>query len=342
MTSPTHTLRLWSGRRVAMPLLGVATAVTLTACGGGAGSDGANGEASASAAPQGVVTEKAAAAVMDTYEKVNNKANASLDEKLLGTVEGGQVYAMDQANYRLVPTFSAKDRKAYAKPFSYQDRRDVIPAKGTGDWFAVQASSSEDKKSSVLLVFDQVDGTYKMVLSLWADSGEPFPKLAVGKGGLAQAVGSDTKVGEVAPSDVATAYEDLLATGGTKQGRNLASTGPVKEALKTYKSSSTKGAADGAATLKFFTKTPADPSVYALRTADGGVLVLFPASHTQETLLKPAYRSNASLVPSDEQSALGATRGALITDEFQGQGVAELTPRAARITAIDFQHADSR
>lgn len=57
---------------------------------------------------------------------------------------------------------------------------------------------------------------------------------------------------------------------------------------------------------------------------------------------EPAYRSNASLVPNDEQAALGAIRGAIITDEFQGQGVAELTPKAARITAVDFQHVDSR
>ncbi|MDN3024787.1 hypothetical protein [Streptomyces sp. S.PB5] len=330
------------GRRLTATALGMATALTLTACGGGKASDGANGEGSASAAPQGVVTEKAAAAVMDKYEKVNNKANAALDEKLLGTVEGGQVYAMDKATYTLVPTFSAKDRKAYGKPFSYQDRQYVIPEKGTGDWFAVRASSSENAKSSVLLVFDKVDGTYKMVLSLWADSGEPFPELAVGQGGLAQAVSADTKVGKLAPSDVATAYEDLLATGGTKEGKSLASTEPVKNALKTYKKSSTEGGADGAATEKFFTKPPADPSVYALRTADGGILALFAASHTQETLLKPAYRSNASLVPSDEQAALGATRGAVITDEFQGQGVAELTPKAARITAVDFQHVDSR
>ncbi|MES5824437.1 hypothetical protein [Streptomyces sp. RG80] len=342
MTPRARTTRSLPGRRLTATALGLATAVALTACGGGTGSDGANGEESASAAPQGVVTEKAAAAVMANYEKVNNKANAALDEKLLGTVEGGQVHAMDKANYTLVPTFSAKDRKAYAKPFSYTDPQYVIPEKGVGDWFAVRAGSSENEKSSVLLVFDKVGGTYKMVLSLWADSGEPFPKLAVGKGGLAQAVAPGTKVGKLAPSDVATAYEDLLETGGTKEGKGLASTGPVEEALKTYKKSSTKGGADGAATVKFFAKTPADPDVYALRTADGGVLALFPASHTQETLLKPAYRSNASLVPSDTQSALGATRGPLITDTFQGQGVAELTPKAARITAVDFQHVDSR
>ncbi|MBR8643718.1 hypothetical protein KEF29_41055 [Streptomyces tuirus] len=51
-------------------------------------------------------------------------------------------------------------------------------------------------------------------------------------------------------------------------------------------------------------------SVYALRTSDGGVLALFPAAHEQESLLKEA-------------------------DVFEGQGLAELTPKAARITAVD-------
>ncbi|MBB6419538.1 hypothetical protein [Streptomyces sp. AK010] len=58
----------------------------------------------------------------------------------------------------------------------------------------------------------------------------------------------------------------------------------------------------------FFAKAPADPSVCALRMADGGVLALFPAAHKQESLLKEAYRSNVSLVPGKEQSAFGATR----------------------------------
>jgi hypothetical protein len=37
-----------------------------------------------------------------------------------------------------------------------------------------------------------------------------------------------------------------------------------------------------------------------------------------------------------------ATRGVLITDVFEGQGLAELTPKSARTTAVDFQHVDAR
>jgi len=340
MTPPSRT------RRRTNPALGMATAVamaTLTACGGGSDADGANGDASASAtAPQGVLTAKAAAAVVDNYEKVNNKANAALGKDLLGTVEAGQLYAMDKATYTLVPTFSEKDQKAYRSPFTYQDRQYVIPAKGAATWFAVQAKSSDAGHNSSVMVFDKVDGAYKLVLTVWAEDGEAIPKLAVDKNGLAEAVDPDAKVGKFAPSDVGAAYEDLLETGGAKAGKNLASTAPVKEAEKTYQDSSTNGTADGIATKKFFAKPPADPSVYALRTADGGVLALFPLAHTQEILVKEAYRSSRSLVPSEEQSALGAVRGDLITDRFEGKGMAQLTPKAARITALDWQHVDSR
>ncbi|MDQ1016280.1 hypothetical protein [Streptomyces afghaniensis] len=323
-------------RLVRLAALGATTALALTACGGQAASD-----SGADDAPQGVVTRAAAKKITDHYQEVNDKANAARDDKLLGTVEAGQVYAMDQATYTLFETWPKKEQKAYTKPFSYQDREYVIPEKGTATWFAVRAKSSENSENSVLLVFDKVGGTYKMVLSLWADGEEP-PKPALDRHGLAEAVDPDTKVGKLAPSEIGAAYEDFLETGGKKEGKALTSTKPVQNAKRTYQRSSTEGAAGGKATEKFFTKPPADPSVYALRTADGGVLALFPAAHKQESLLKESYRSIASLVPNDEQSALGATRGPLITDTFEGQGLAELTPKTARITAVDFQHVDAR
>ncbi|MGW5132486.1 hypothetical protein [Streptomyces sp. NPDC004135] len=332
-----HSPRVVRLTRLKPALAGVALALTLTACGGT--DDGKAAGADADAAPQGVVTRAAAEKIADHYQEVNNKANAARDAKLLASVEAGQVHAMDKATYTLFETWPEKQRKAYVKPFTYEDRSYVIPRKGTATWFAVQARSSEDKDNSVLLVFDKVGGTYKMVLSLWTD-GEP-PKPAVDRHGLAEAVDPAAKVGRFAPSDLGAAYADLLATGGTKEGKALAASTPVTEAKKTFQEADTKGTAEGMATKMFFPEPPADPSTYALRTADGGVLALFPAAHKQETLLKERYRSSASLVPSDEQSALGAIRGDLITDMFQGQGTAVLTPKSARITAVDFTHVDA-
>ncbi len=335
-----HITRFTRLPRLTAAAIGVTSALAVTACGAGGGSDSAKASG-ADAAPQGVVSRATAEKIADHYQEVNNRANAARDEKLLGTVEAGQVYAMDKATYTLYETWPKKEQKAYAKPFSYQDRQYVIPEKGTGDWFAVQAKSSDNTERSVLLVFDKVGGTYKMVLSLWADA-EEIPKPALDSHGLAEAVDPGSKVGGLAPSEVGAAYTDFLETGGKKKGKALTSTEPVENAAKTYQRSSTEGAAEGRATEMFFAKSPADPSVYALRTAGGGVLALLPLAHKQESLLKEAYRSNASLVPNDEQSALGAIRGPLITDVFEGQGLAELTPKAARITTVDFQHVDAK
>ncbi|MGW7261400.1 hypothetical protein [Streptomyces sp. NPDC054834] len=287
-----------------------------------------------------MVSQTTAKKIVDNYEKVNNQANAVLDGKLLTTVEAGQVYAMDKATYALAATWSGKDKKDYSKSFSYQDRRYVIPAKGS--WFAVQAKSSEAGHDSVMLIFDKVGGTYKMVMSLWADDGQPLPKLAFDSHGLAEAVNPADKVGALAAADVSAAFEDLYATGGAKDGKNLASTKVVKEAVKAYRDSSTNGTADGIATKRFFAKTPADTSVYALRMANGGVLAMFPTCHNQEALVKEAYRSSRELVPNDEESTLGAHRGPVITDVFEGQGLAELTSKTARITAIGWQQVDAR
>ncbi|MEV5846262.1 hypothetical protein AB0M32_30265 [Streptomyces sp. NPDC051985] len=321
-------------------VVGAALVFALTACGSGSDTDAASAPSgSAAATEQGVVGRAAAQKVVDTYEKVNNQANAGLDAKLLATVEGGQAYAMDQATYALAPTWSAKDKKAYRKPFYYRDRQYVIPAKGS--WFAVGATSSEDGHSSVLLVFDKADGAYKMVMSVWADDGQPLPKPALDAHGLAEAVDPAAKVGAFAPADVGAAFDDLYATGGAKAGKNLATTKPVDEAAKIYRDATAHGTADGIATKRFFTKTPADTSVYALRTADGGVLALFPVAHNQEQLVKEVYRSSRELVPTDEESTLGAHRGPVITDVFQGQGAAVLTAKATKVTAMSWQQVDS-
>ncbi|MEU3090169.1 hypothetical protein ACWCQ0_12450 [Streptomyces massasporeus] len=295
-----HTTRLRTAA------IGATAALALTACGGGTGSDG---DEAAGGKPQGVVSRAEAEKIAGHYEQIINKANAAQDEKLLATVEAGQVYAMDEAACTVAKTWPDKQQKAYAEPSSYRDRQYMIPEKGTTTWFAVRATSSEDSRNSVVLVFDKVGGTHTMVLSLWTDGGEPLPEPALDKHGLAEAANPGTKVGKFAPADLGAAYADLLQTGGRKKGAALTSTKPAENAKKTYRRSSKKSAADGMATQMCFAKSPADPSVYALRTADGGILALFPAAHKQESLLKKPYCSNASLVPSKEQSAFGATGG---------------------------------
>lgn len=294
--------------------------------------------------PRGVVTQAAAKRVVDAYERVNNRANKAQDENLLGTVEGGQVHEQSKADYATLKTWPKDEQKAYRTAFYYQERAYFIPRRGEATWFAVRAKSSYGKRPTALMFFDKVGGTYKMVTSLYTGNDASIPRLSVDRDGFVQVADPSRSVGSLAPEDLTAAVQDLYISGGENEGKELASTAVTKDAVKTYLNSEKNGTANGMATLKFFAGKPAHSKVYALRTANGGVLAAFPAAHTREALLKPAYRSSHHLVPTERQKALGVGAGqtAVLTDEFQGQGLATLSPTGARITEIDLLHVDSR
>ncbi|MGW3669276.1 hypothetical protein [Streptomyces sp. NPDC005141] len=85
----------------------------------------------------------------------------------------------------------------------------------------------------------------------------------------------------------------------------------------------------------------ADPSVYALRLADAGVLAAFPSAHTLETLLRPQYRSSFKLNPNEEESICNPEKRVAITDVFQGQALAVLSPSGkARVVAREYRMVD--
>ncbi|MFG3099662.1 hypothetical protein ACGFZL_03870 [Streptomyces sp. NPDC048182] len=80
MPRPTHPRPL-PGRRLTALAFGVAAAVAVTSCDGGGAGRGKSADASAKTteAPAGLLTEQAAAKVVDTYQRVNNRANAGRD-----------------------------------------------------------------------------------------------------------------------------------------------------------------------------------------------------------------------------------------------------------------------
>ncbi|MEU0061576.1 hypothetical protein [Streptomyces sp. NPDC006334] len=61
------------------------------------------------------------------------------------------------------------------------------------------------------MIFDRVEGTYKMVASGYAES-TPIPEVAVDGNGLATAVAPSRRVGALAPDSLAVAFEDLFET----------------------------------------------------------------------------------------------------------------------------------
>ncbi|MET8855527.1 hypothetical protein [Streptomyces sp. NPDC004579] len=331
-------------RRLAVLVVGVSAALTLAACTTGPDAStttGSHASAPARPAPRGVVTAKEAAAILDAYQVSNNRANARRDARLLARVEGGQVHLQSRADYEQFPTWSKKEQAYYGSPFRYTNRTYLVPRAGSATWFAVRAQST-GSKDHALLIFDKVGGTYKMVMGLYTDPKTPMPEVAVDRHGLAAAVDPSKPVGPLAPAQLGTAFEDLSETGGTKSGSKLAKTTLTKEALALY-TGRDKRDDSKFDTHRFFTKPPTHPTVYALRLAGGGVLVAFPSAHTLETMLRPAYMSSFKLNPNKEESIYNAEKRVVITDEFQGQALAVLSPSGpARVIAREYRMVDSR
>ena len=328
-----------------MLTIGVTTAFALTACSAAKDSDGANTparSASPTPAPQGLLTKEEAKKVVDNYEKINNRANARQDAKLLGSVEAGQIYEQSTADFEQWETWSEKEQKHYESAFFYRDREYLIPAADSGaSWFAVKAhTSAAPKAGSALVVFDRVGGAYKVVMTVY--SNEAIPKIAVDEHGYVTPANPSQKIGGLAPDQLGDAYEDFFETGGNTAGKTFSETESSKGSTEV-----SKGGVDedlkGYATEKFFAKEPAHPKVYALKLENGGAVALFPTAHTSEVLLKPRYMSAFDITPGPKESVYDSTRRDVVTDEFEGQALAVLEPKAKpRVIGIEYGLVDSR
>ncbi|WP_432083980.1 hypothetical protein [Streptomyces sp. WAC 04229] len=331
-------------RRLSLLALGATTALALTACGGGEEGGTDTPTRSEDAAPKALITEQAAKKVVDTYELTNNRANAKRDAKLLSTVEWAQVHEQSKADYKQWETWPEKEQKEYTAPFSYENREYLIPSADSGaTWFAVKARSSEDPKGEgALIVFDKVGGTFKVTMAVYADDA-PIPEIAVDKNGLVSPADPSARVGSLAPDQLGAVYEDFFETGGKKKAADaFVSTKTSKGSIDVYRD----GPDDDVkkfATEKYFAKDPAHPKVYALKLANGGTLALFPTAHTQELMLKPRYMSSFDITPTEEEGLYDSSKRDVVTDEFQGQGLAVLDPKGKpRVTAVEYRMVDSR
>ncbi|MET7391438.1 hypothetical protein ACFYPT_40885 [Streptomyces sp. NPDC005529] len=342
---PHHALNSPPLDRLAVVAIGVTTAVTLTACTAETDTtntaDRGRTTVSASPAPTGVVTRQEASKILTGYENTNNRANKRRDARLLSTVEAGAVNVQSRADYEQFTTQSKSEQAEYGSPFRYVRRDFAIPRKGTATWFAVKATAT-GSQNPALLIFDKVDGTYKLVMALYSDKKAPIPELAFDKNGFVQPADPAKAVGDLAPNQLGDAFEDLVATGGKKSGTQFASTPLTKEAVKLY-TECDKQNNSRYATNKYFAKPPKDPSVYALKLADGGVLAAFPSAHTGETMLRPAFMASYKINPTKREAIYNRTSRVVIVDEYQGQALAELPPTGKpRIISREYRMVDSR
>lgn len=327
--------------RTAAAAIGLTAALSLAACASGTptsdrvpASHQPTATASPSPAPRSVVTLSEANKILNTYQDVNNRANATRDAKLLATVEAGQLYARSKAEFEQFETLSEKEQKDYGKPFAFTDRIFHLPA--GGDWFAAEATTTG--KNHTVMVFEKspaTDNSWKKVVSLFPAKALPPVQTT---DGVARTAPAAATVGALAPDGVPAAVEDLFATGGTKQGALLARTNEnVKSILKTYKE---RGKSLGPqAKVSFFPTAPLHENVYTLRT-DDGVLAIAPLAHNEESLvLQPGLQ----ITPGKVGSVYDKSPRPLTVDVFQGEALVLLSGKG-QPDILDYRYAqtDSR
>ncbi|MEU8729428.1 hypothetical protein AB0C68_08670 [Streptomyces tendae] len=283
MESPIRTARR------TLPLLTGATCLVLalTGCAGEDGPAQARPTPSASTSPKQAPALSAAQArdVITRYSKINNEANADRDRRQLDTVEDGPLYTMSVADYTETEGLPAKDREPY-KRWSYDlaSAKLYIPrlAAGQERWFAAALSSEKSKAPSRLAVFAERPRhkRWEMVSVVDLDS-QKLPDVALDREGYATAVPANENKHLAADADLLrTAVLDNFATGGTNTGTKVfAPTKASKRQIKVHSEAATRFGDKG--TSVFDAADNRFTDAYALKTADGGALILFSHTHTQ-------------------------------------------------------------
>ncbi|WP_326689445.1 MULTISPECIES: hypothetical protein [unclassified Streptomyces] len=221
---------------------------------------------------RGPVSVAQANALVDRYQKTNNKANKTRSADLNATIESGALRQQSLAQFRQHPALEKKEQRTYGRPFTYTDRNFHIPA--DRDWFMADVAGKGPgfgKKDRRVLVFDRgsAGGKWKMVAAVNIAT---FPKVSKNSDGTVQAAAPTRKTGALAPAGLAASVNDLMETGGNDEARStLANTSAAKTTRSWYTDRNKN--LSGARVVYKSAKTPYK-DIYALKT-DKGVVTVF-------------------------------------------------------------------
>ncbi|NDU71769.1 hypothetical protein GWI34_03890 [Actinomadura sp. DSM 109109] len=242
------------------------------------------------------VTEAQAKAIFDRYQKVNNQANAQVSDQLLSSNETGPMLEADLAGNQRIR--AKADKKINA--FYYRDPQFYIPRTTGPAWFAVTASETKGGNTELLVFVDTGGGAYKSAVGVWLAKGKKFPEIARGADGSATAVTDGPALG------IGTQVSEYLTT-TARGGRPAAKLAPglLTSELGRDFAKSIRKINDGRRWAGGATWKARPEPVYALRTADGGTLVLSVSTLTQTYT---ALRDNVWYQPDEVYFGLGPKR----------------------------------
>ncbi|MFI5804386.1 hypothetical protein [Streptomyces sp. NPDC051561] len=202
----------------------------------------------------------------------------------------------------------AKDRAPYPLPVNPSAAQLYIPriasqaafaTNSTPRWFAAATTAGTDVWFTVFAE-RPAQQRWEAVTTVLLNN-QPPPKIALDGNGFATAMdanGLPTK-----PDALKAAVIDNYVTGGQQNAKKVLTPTPASQRQVKIHATAGKGYGDKARTT-FAGVTSSDPT-YALRTADGGTLVLFSHTHTQtDAVTRPGF----GLIPTKrDQPSLGTT-----------------------------------
>ncbi|WP_436772779.1 hypothetical protein [Yinghuangia sp. YIM S09857] len=264
-------------RRISRAVPALALSLALAAAASGCVSvDGEN----ARVAP---LDEREAAGVLADFDARNNEVYAKRDAALNSAIETGSVGAIDQASLRVME-FNDPERKREIPAFTHDNPTYWIPRTvGWPKWFAVHNTPSYANARPMLLVFtkDGPDAPWRASWGPTLRAGASFPEPYRDKDGHVEQLPPDAPGLAALPRDTAAALTGYLTDG--RSSAELFAPGPhTSEARKLREEPVQNGY------VRQFVDTPAAQyEPLAIRTADGGALVLFAVTHSMKLTVQP-------------------------------------------------------
>lgn len=224
-----------------------------------------------------------AARVLADFDARNNEVYAKRDTALNAAIETGPVGAIDQGSLRVME-FSDPERKREIPSFTHDKPTYWIPRTvGWPKWFAVHNTPSYANARPMLLVFTKQgpDAAWQAAWGPVLRPGATFPEPYRDEDGYVEALPSDAPGLAILPRDTAGALTGYLTDGSSSA--QLFAPGPHTSEARQLREQPVQNGF-----VRQFVDTPAahfEP--LAIRTREGGALVLFAVTHSMKLTVQP-------------------------------------------------------
>lgn len=231
---------------------------------------------------------------LERYVKVSNEAYASYDSGLNETIEKGPLGAIDNAALYAQHQLSPEGDEDY-EPLEVSDTRYHIPQQAGWPKFFVVDTATNRSEDRWLMVFtrDSIDEKWKATYLAVLPADE-IPEFATDGDGYLQDIPAGGGSGlAIAPDELSASYAGTLTGDGGMAGDGYLQTGegPFADGPYTSELLAERDASNSSPEYEMqyrdWAAEEAENAPVAIRTADGGALVLFASHHSDKQTVVP-------------------------------------------------------